>query len=88
MKLVIFGASGLLGTRLVTEALNRGHEVTAAAGDAARLDDHGGTVRTASADATRAGSVARVAGGNEVAIAILHETEQPKHPRQRITAAY
>ena len=29
MKLIVFGASGLLGTRLVTEALERGHEVTA-----------------------------------------------------------
>ncbi|MEA2157661.1 MAG: hypothetical protein QOD66_41, partial [Solirubrobacteraceae bacterium] len=31
MKLIVFGATGLLGSRLVDEALRRGHEVTAAA---------------------------------------------------------
>jgi putative NADH-flavin reductase len=31
MKIAIFGASGRIGSRIVTEALNRGHEVTAIA---------------------------------------------------------
>ncbi len=30
MKIVVFGATGRIGSRIVTEALNRGHEVTAA----------------------------------------------------------
>ena len=33
MKLIIFGASGRLGTRLISEALLRGHEITAVARD-------------------------------------------------------
>jgi len=30
MKIVVFGAGGRIGSRIVTEALNRGHDVTAA----------------------------------------------------------
>ncbi len=30
MKLIIYGANGRQGSRLVSEALSRGHEVTAA----------------------------------------------------------
>jgi|SRR5829696_5544786 len=77
MKLIIFGASGLLGTRLVTEALDRGHEVTAVARDAARLDDRGGRVHTASADATDRDSVAAVAGGHDVAVSAVTQHEAP-----------
>jgi putative NADH-flavin reductase len=78
MKLLIFGASGLLGTRLVTEALDRGHEVTAIARDSARLDDRGGRVRTASADATDPGSVAAVAGGHDVAVSAVTQHDAPE----------
>jgi uncharacterized protein len=78
MELIIFGASGLLGTRLVTEALDRGHDVTAVARDASRLDDRDGRVRTASADATDAGSVAAVAAGHDVAISAVTQHEAPQ----------
>src|SRR5438105_3043206 len=71
MKLIVFGASGLLGTRLVTEALDRGHELTAVAREATRLDDRGGRVRTASADATDPDSVTAVAGGHDVALSAV-----------------
>src|SRR4051794_31952129 len=78
MKLIILGASGLLGTRLVTEALDRGHEVTAVARDGARLDDRDGRVHTASADATDPESVAAVAGGHEVAISAVTNHQAPE----------
>src|SRR4051812_43283307 len=78
MKLIIFGASGLLGTRLVTEALDRGHEVTAVARDASRLDDRDGRVRRASADATDLDSVAAGAGGHDVAVSAVTNHQAPE----------
>src|SRR3954463_13035908 len=78
MKLLIFGASGLLGTRLVTEALDRGHEVTAVARDAARLEDRAGRCRTASADATDPDSVAAVAGGHDIAVSAVTNHQAPE----------
>src|SRR3954452_22149995 len=78
MKLIIFGASGTLGTRLVTEALDRGHDVTAVARDASRLDDRAGRVRTASADATDPDSVAAVAGGHDVAVSAVTNHQAPE----------
>src|SRR4051794_29718850 len=78
MKLIIFGASGLLGARLVTEALDRGHEVTAVARDLSRLDDRDGRVRTASADATDPDSVAAVVGGHDVAVSAVTQHQAPE----------
>jgi putative NADH-flavin reductase len=78
MELIIFGASGLLGSRLVTEALDRGHEVTAVARDASRLDDRGGRVQTASADATDPDNVAAVAPGHDVAISAVTNHQAPQ----------
>jgi uncharacterized protein len=78
MRLIIFGASGLLGTRLVTEALDRGHEVTAVARDAARLDDRDGRVHLAAGDATDPDSVAKVAAGQQVAVSAVTQHQAPE----------
>jgi putative NADH-flavin reductase len=78
MRLIIFGASGRLGQRLVDEALGRGHEVTAVARDASRLSDRGGRVAVASSDATDPGSVAAAAGGHDAAISAVTQHDRPQ----------
>lgn len=84
LKLIIFGASGLLGSRVVDEALRRGHVVTAVARDTARLDDRGRRIATASADVTDADRVAVVGAGHQVALSAV---TQHDHPEMLVAAA-
>ena len=77
MKLIVFGASGQLGTRIVTEALDRGHDVTGVARDAARVDERGGRVTAAAADATDPKAIAAVAPGHEVALSAVTQHDRP-----------
>src|SRR5262245_6349787 len=68
MTISVFGANGRQGSRLVTEALDRGHEVTASV----RAEDRAGNVapgaRVVVADALHPDQVAAVAAGHEVAL--------------------
>src|SRR4051794_21869236 len=75
MRLIIFGASGALGSRLVTEALARGHEVTAAA--RTPPSDPRGTEWT-TADATDAASVASVASGHDAVLSAVTQHDRPE----------
>lgn len=65
----MFGAGGRAGRRAVTEALARGHQVTAAVRDPDRHPALAGTAATVVAgDVTSARSVAAVAAGHDAAI--------------------
>ena len=60
-RIVVFGAAGKAGSRVVSEAAARGHEVTAVARDTARLGQLPDGVRAVSGDVTDPGTVARLA---------------------------
>ena len=45
MKIAISGATGMIGQRLVNEALHRGHTVTAIARDPSKLEAQGAHAR-------------------------------------------
>jgi putative NADH-flavin reductase len=66
MKVVLYGASGTIGRRILDELLSRGHQVTAVVRDPAKLGDTKATVATG--DALSSSSVAETATGAEVAI--------------------
>lgn len=68
MKLVIFGATGRIGGRILHEALARGHAVTAALRDSSRLQVMHQGLRTAKADVTRSEDVARVTAGHDAVV--------------------
>src|SRR5258707_324008 len=46
MKIALFGASGTIGRRILSEALSRGHEVTAIVRDPSRLAEPEPRLRT------------------------------------------
>ena len=58
MKLIVYGANGRQGSRLVSEALAHGHDVTAAVHDKARAGNVDPRAPVAVADASDPASVA------------------------------
>jgi uncharacterized protein len=71
MRIIVFGANGRQGSRLVSEALERGHEVTAAVrSEAANVDPRAEVVV---ADALDADRVAEVSAGHDVALNATRE---------------
>lgn len=78
MRLVIFGASGVLGTRLISEALLRGHEITAVARNVAPLQERNRPILCVAGDATDPSSVAAVAAGADAAVSAVTQHDQPQ----------
>lgn len=68
MNIGIFGASGTIGQRIVAEALNRGHSVTAFARDPSRIGSKRAGVTWQVANILDAESIARVIRGVDVVV--------------------
>src|SRR5579884_2922829 len=68
MKIVLFGANGFIGQRIVLEALVRGHEVKAITREPASYPIAHPRLTVASADVLDANSVAEAATGYDVLI--------------------
>jgi len=69
MKITIIGATGFVGSALLTEALSRGHDVTAIVRDGSRVPA-GPTVREI--DASDAGALEPVLKGQDVVISAFN----------------
>jgi len=69
MHITVFGAGGSVGSRVVTEALSRGHDVTAAVRDAARASALPAAVAVRVADAADPDAVAALGAECDVVIA-------------------
>jgi putative NADH-flavin reductase len=69
MKITVFGAAGSAGSRIVTEALSRGHEVTAVVRDKARFDQLPSKAHKRQGDASQVEDVIALSKGQEVVIA-------------------
>ena len=68
MQIGIIGATGAIGSRIVTEALDRGHRVTAFSRDVSRVQDSRQNIRWKNVDVTDAGSIAAALPGLDVLI--------------------
>ena len=70
-KLVLFGASGMIGQRTLAEALYRGHQVTAVVRDPSKVTEQNDDLIVETGDITEAGTVTRVAEGADAVIAAV-----------------
>lgn len=68
MRITVFGAAGNVGSRVVAEALSRGHEVTAVVRDPARFHELPAGVHARAGDAGRTEDVAELSAGQDVVI--------------------
>ena len=75
MNIIIFGATGNVGSRIVAEALSREHEVTAVVRSSAEFDRLPAGVNVRSADAGDAALVAQLVKGQDVVISAIRPPE-------------
>ena len=68
----------MLGNRLISEALLRGHEITAVARNVAPLQARNRPIRCVAGDATDPSSVAAVAADHDGAISAVTQHDQPE----------
>jgi len=71
MKIVVIGATGNIGRRVIQEALSRGHEVTGVVRDPAAVQAPDSRVRLVKADATKAEEVARAVKGADAVVSAI-----------------
>ncbi len=78
MQLVVFGATGNLGQRVVGEALRRGHEVVGVVRDPEAVESPDERVRLVKGDATNADDVAKVARGADAVVSAISPRPSPR----------
>jgi uncharacterized protein len=66
LKIALFGATGMIGSRIAAEATRRGHQVTALSRHPERIEARDTSVKAAKADVTDAASVADAVRGHDV----------------------
>ena len=71
MKLVVFGATGSVGRKVIEDALTQGHEVTALARDPAALSAYDGRITVQRGDILDAQAVVRAVDGQDAVVCAL-----------------
>lgn len=72
-KVVLFGASGMVGQRALTEALSRGHQVTAVVRDPAKITAQSENLVIETGDVTDPTTVTRLAAGADAVISAVSQ---------------
>ena len=68
MKITVFGAAGNVATRVIDEALSRGHKVTAVVRSASRIDELNPLVKAVLGDASKVEDVIRLSEGQDLVV--------------------
>lgn len=85
MRITVFGAAGAVGSRVVAEALSRGHEVTAVVRDSARFAELPERAYARTGDASNVEDVVRASAGQDVVIGATRPA--PGSGRQLVSVA-
>lgn len=85
MNVVLFGASGMIGSRILAELVRRNHQVTAVVRNPQKIASSSG-VKIVQGDVTNADSVAAAAKGSEAAISAYAPPES--EPEALVPAAH
>lgn len=72
MKIALIGASGFVGTALLDEALQRGHEVVAIARNPEKIEVENSLLTTVAADAYNVEEVAKAVSGAEIVVSAFN----------------
>jgi uncharacterized protein len=79
MKVVLYGATGMIGSRILKELLSRGHVVTAVARDPSKLAAQN-NLTVVKGDMLDADDIAKVAKGSEVVVSSYAPPAGPQGP--------
>ncbi len=80
MKIVLLGATGFVGSALLSEALNRGHEVTAVVRNPAKLEEKSG-LTVVRGDVNDSASLTAIIAGHDALISAFNPGWTPGTPR-------
>jgi len=83
MKIALLGATGNVGTRLISELVSRGHQVTAIARHPEKLARHEGVTVTA-ADVTNEDALVKAVSGHD---AVLHSVNFVNTDAEKVISA-
>ncbi|CAM5407165.1 MULTISPECIES: NAD(P)-dependent oxidoreductase [Streptomyces] len=78
-KIAIFGANGTIGSRVLDEALRRGHQVTAVVRDPAKITKTDPNLAVTTGDILDPASVAAAAQGQDVLVSAVGGGDGPGH---------
>ncbi|AEW99887.1 NAD(P)-dependent oxidoreductase [Streptantibioticus cattleyicolor] len=78
-KIALYGATGTIGSRVLREALDRGHHVTAAVRDPGKLTERHPNLTVTTGDVLDPASVAAVADGQDVVVSAVGGGDGPGH---------
>ena len=71
MKIIVFGARGDVGSRVVSEALSRNHDVTAVVRNTSQIDQLPSSVTPRVADIQDVNETAKLMSGHDLAISAV-----------------
>lgn len=85
LRTIVYGATGRVGSRVVEEALNRGHRITAVSRDPSRVTKKHENLSVVQGDVLDPQSVAALVGGQDiVVVSVRGSVDKSKQPEKTV----